>query len=387
MTMRKTFFERLGIADMEKIHSQIISFIFTDQCDAISNEYKREMLIKLFPNKSDKLANLSIDKLNSYTEYNSIDIIIVCETHLFVIENKLKSNQHSDQLNTYKNKIQEDKNFIDLTIIYGFLTLINEESDNDKWENISYSDFYNLLNNIELLESEYKPFIIDYRNYLEQLTKVVDLFDKHSHDFKNVFRDSMKSKYEKMIYIENSPLASEAEYIDERNFISRNNLEKILQYRFYIKKIVPSVKIPDLTIIPKIDHSGRGGNATFHINFNETYESKDKIKFRFGFQYDGSLIKFCFMADDYKKVKKADLPKEVIDYFKEHLQNKFDCKNFSPAKTLTFMNVNKKYEIENNNVEQIQEKLKTELKTWYTFYSEKIVPLFKKNFERSYWND
>ena len=45
--MRKSFFEYLGIADIERVHSQFFAWIFSSDCQAIDSTYKNDLLKKL----------------------------------------------------------------------------------------------------------------------------------------------------------------------------------------------------------------------------------------------------------------------------------------------------------------------------------------------------
>ena len=46
--MNGSFFDRIGVADMEKVHSAVIGWIFSDDCKAFTNQQKSVLLCSLF---------------------------------------------------------------------------------------------------------------------------------------------------------------------------------------------------------------------------------------------------------------------------------------------------------------------------------------------------
>ena len=104
------FFDAIGVADMEKVHSAVIGWMLSDKCEAFGKErngriIRSELLQKIFGIKNDFEHYDSID---SILEWKNIDIIVVTNSgkkdeKCWVIENKIKSSQHSDQLTRYAN--------------------------------------------------------------------------------------------------------------------------------------------------------------------------------------------------------------------------------------------------------------------------------------------
>ena len=129
-----SFFESIGMADMEKVHSQTIAWFFSSDCDALSSAGKEEILSSILS----RTDIATIQKV--HTEYKSIDIVIETDRQVIAIENKIKSNQHSNQLERYKRIL--DKDFIGKEKVYLFLTLVPEISKSGEWKNISYQLFF-----------------------------------------------------------------------------------------------------------------------------------------------------------------------------------------------------------------------------------------------------
>ncbi len=45
---KKNFFNAIGVADMEKVHSAVIGWILSDKCEAFGIDKKSELLCQLF---------------------------------------------------------------------------------------------------------------------------------------------------------------------------------------------------------------------------------------------------------------------------------------------------------------------------------------------------
>ena len=106
----KNFFNAIGVADMEKVHSAMIAWILDDENDpSISSKTTiASSQFATFPIKcrSDLLCILfglqptkQFNSIKTYVEWNDIDIMIkTVDTQgaedVWVIENKLKSQEH-----------------------------------------------------------------------------------------------------------------------------------------------------------------------------------------------------------------------------------------------------------------------------------------------------
>ena len=210
---KKSFFEYLGIADIERIHSQIFAWLFSNDCTALNSNQRNQLIKKIF-----NLENIS-NIINTQTERERIDILIQTENEIIVIENKIKSSQHSDQLNTYKNYCE--KEYPNHIKHFYFLTLIGETTNDNDWNRISYTHIYNVLKSVKLNNSDSHSIIIsEYINFLERLASVVTDFTNNAKNYDMVFQDGNKKKSEKINF-----------NYKNRNekFIADNQLETILQ--------------------------------------------------------------------------------------------------------------------------------------------------------------
>ena len=97
---KKGFFEFISAADSEKVHSQTIGWIFSEYCNVFNPDDKSAILNELCFNKEIiKHDFKTIEKVD--VEVKDIDILIEGDDWRIVIENKIKSSQHSNQLLKY----------------------------------------------------------------------------------------------------------------------------------------------------------------------------------------------------------------------------------------------------------------------------------------------
>ena len=82
-------------------------------------------------------------------EWRNIDLLIVCDAPkcVMVIENKIDSGEHSDQLNRYKDLIARE--FPSFPTLNVFLTKDASEASDDSWVPYSYADIVEVLERVQ----------------------------------------------------------------------------------------------------------------------------------------------------------------------------------------------------------------------------------------------
>ena len=73
--MNGSFFEKIGVADMEKVHAAVIGWIFLDDCYALTKQQKSELLCSLFNVRRVQTYNSFEVKV----EHHDIDILMTFE--------------------------------------------------------------------------------------------------------------------------------------------------------------------------------------------------------------------------------------------------------------------------------------------------------------------
>ncbi len=322
-----SFFESIGMADMEKIHSQTIAWLFSSDCNAMSSAGKERILSSILSG-----TNISAIK-NVYTEYKSIDIVIETDRQVIAIENKIKSNQHSNQLERYKTILCED--FIEKDKVYLFLTLVPEVPKSSGWKNISYQSLSEEMEEQYRRDGERKTtdgvIFVEYLSTIKSLAKVVSEFELDHMKFENVFTDGGLKKHEK---IEKS---QSHEYSMAQKYVQTNQLETLLQKRFFSRILKAFGEKYEVT--GRVDETR--GNALIHIIVEElVYEGRP---FEIGYQIQGNTMKFVFQAatETYHLSKKEWISQAVIEKMEE-LKDLMAYKRVNKPKRHAYISMSKK---------------------------------------------
>lgn len=350
--MKKTFFDSLMISDSERIHTQTLSWILQLDDLTFTRHEKAELLRRIF-----KLRT-SIDIESQYveTELNKIDLFVDFGGHQFIIENKLKSSEHSNQTKNYLSSIPESFNQYK-SRKFGFLTLIKEKAKNDVWVNISFEELLKELNAVDWRkQTRDYLFVEEYLVTLSNLVKVFNDFMKKHQNYSNVFSDGHKKKYDK-----------KASYDEDfKNYIKANQLETIFQKAF-LKQIAEDIGLLEYYI------SETRGTALI-----QTYLHKLKIadeKFNIGFQFQGKTLKINLSHEQYGSSSFELINEGVIGIFRDTFYQVDGYNKLNKPRSKAYISVSKSIgdELYKLSKEQIKSLLRKEL----DLLSNKI-PLFEK---------
>ncbi len=339
----KSVFEHLSIADSERMHSEFLSWVFSENCFGISKINKKMLFENIF-----KIRNFgNIESIG--TEINKTDIFIESLSSVIIVENKLKSSQHSNQLKRYSEYIK--KCFEHKTHYFYFLTLIKEQDSDSEWRSISYEDILEELNKTELEKHKHSFYIEDYILYLKKLIFVLkEVLDKSS-DYKSVFEDGKVKKIEKLNREYNNPI---------EKFIALNQLETILQ-KAYLRNFLSNEKIVELN--GDLNETHGTALINFPLDFNIKIGGK-RLYCTF-IQLQGYDIKFAFaIQENYNKSDKKWIHK-IIELFEEiEKENLYGFKKLNKPKTRAYISISKKMEIPywelslNRFMQRIQEEIR-----------------------------
>lgn len=228
------FFDVIGVADLEKVHSSVIGWMLSDKCNAFGLNglsIRSSLLQNIFNVKPERLFR----SITAYIEWNDIDILLVSEDdegqQCWVIENKIKSSQHSSQLDKYYDIIA--KAFPTADSHFCLLTLIEEEPvcKKGEWFNRQYNDLCSFLNGklTDCPSKDNKDYVIlrEYVACISKLSETVNEFITHHTCYNNVFTDGVLKKEEKTHDLCN----------ENALYISENGLETIFQ-KCFLHKII-----------------------------------------------------------------------------------------------------------------------------------------------------
>ncbi len=316
----KSFFEYLGSAGLEKIHSQILAWLFSEDCNALNNEQKMSLLKKIF--------NIDIDSpiQNTRTEYEQIDILIETENAIIVIENKIKSSQHSNQLKRYEEFCEQ--NFQNKKKYYCYLSLVEECIYSEKWLKVSYAQIYDEIKHLQIDNSRNHGVILnEYMIFLNRLTSVLTDFNANYKNYKMVFTDGGKTKEakRKMTYEH-----------DNEAFIAKNQLETILQKSF-LYRLTHEIKP-----LPLIRETRGDALVNFYIECN--IQLGERAGFETYLQIQGNIIKFVFAINGYELDKSnKEWVEDVIPKMEELSKNNdLGYNKLNKPKSKAYISISKK---------------------------------------------
>ena len=141
--MEKTFFDYIGLSDMERIHSATIAWMISDICKALTIQERTQILNTLFGTTRNDLTSIE-----TITEFEHIDIAFRTtdsngNKELWLLENKVKAPLGYNQLRNYKNVIKQN-----IEKHYSVLSLIGvlPQDDLGDWHLVTYAQLLHTLN-------------------------------------------------------------------------------------------------------------------------------------------------------------------------------------------------------------------------------------------------
>jgi hypothetical protein len=322
--MKKTFFEYISMADSEKVHSQTIGWIFSNNCNAISKQDKERILKNLISSKE----KLNIEDV--FIEIDDIDILIKCSSRLIVIENKVKISQHDNQLEKYENYAKEKITKLNIdpqNISYIYLTLDKEKSNKNPWIDVSYLELMGELNKYPKSESDdtviFNQYLTTINKILNAINCAIDDKELRSWCFKNTRikkYDLLKQEGEIQLFkgLKKDENLNNALYLIETGMI------RLIQKIFY-KRTLDSIdkKFLDSNFsFSEFGASSSTGEGLIQLNFKELFFKYNDIKFNVGYQIQNQTIKINIAHELYNESKNEQLPpdfKELLRKIKSEL--------------------------------------------------------------------
>lgn len=290
-----SFFEALCLADMEKMHSAMIAWMLSDSCTVFSKADRSKMLCSLFGEEP-----RVFEEIDTYTEWKSIDVIVFTKDvrniwECWLLENKVKTSQHSDQLKKYESysikyfdrkgnpHIFELKNELS-PMHFCLLSLIPEiPLGNAPWQNNLYSSLNEILNVIPVqanADKNEKVFVESYKKCINDLCDHLDRFktsviNGQGLDYEFVFKNGGKKKDEKLPelrHMKNQGFNKNKP--DNKTYITENSLETIFQksYLTYLGQELQKKKT-DISFYVTESH----GNAQLCIRSENWKMDRERI--------------------------------------------------------------------------------------------------------------
>lgn len=275
-------FETLNLVNMELKHSNVLGWLMTpNENHGLDDKFLKKFIQMICKDNKEILNNINIEliylSLLDYSdvivrrEWNDIDILIITEKEKFVIviENKILSKEHSNQLARYKEIVERD--FKDYKKLYLYLTPNGDIStDEENWLSIDYSIVQEALENaVELvggnISEPVKLFVDQYREILRRYivgnseleTICRDIYYKHQKALDLIYN------YKPDIYYD----------------ISKNTVKILEKYDGIIIENTSKSAINFTTklLVEHIPNEGKGWGSTNKILLFEVRNRNDKL--------------------------------------------------------------------------------------------------------------
>ena len=319
----KNFFNAIGVADMEKVHSAMIAWILDDENDATlpANQGGVNSLFSTFPiaERSRLLCGMfgllpkrQFKSIKTHVEWNDIDIMIETEDgngqkEIWVIENKLKSQEHKSNVSSDEKKkwrINQDEiwqtekyehiicdNFPNDSHHYLLLSLGRDVANSSSrcWKSYTYSDLQ------KLLSKNPKNFIL-IEEYTEAICKMTDELNNFLNSGKDISKYPHVFQKLKKSQIPNVNITPEEKYIVE------NRLETIFQKQFLAMMVN---NIPAIGKIVRYDE--RNGIAMF------IEPIQDIGNYSLSIEFQGGTFKVVLLHKDYIKSNSYEYTKPLYN--------------------------------------------------------------------------
>jgi len=171
---KSNIFEILKIKNMEIRHSNFLGWLLDpEESHNLKNEFLKGFVQEGINKNKYTEITVDIDSIDSVKierEYKDIDLLIESHDVVFCIENKIFSNEHSDQLKKYKKIVQ--KEFPNKEKVFIYLTPSGKPSqqETELYLPISYLVVLEVLKqlNIKKIDKNAQIYILDYIATLEK---------------------------------------------------------------------------------------------------------------------------------------------------------------------------------------------------------------------------
>ena len=314
--MGLSFFEAIGLADTERVHSQMLVWMFDSSF--LSPAQKSEIVAKLTGIAAD-YSQFSAD-----TEHEGVDVLVQADSSIIAIENKIKCTEHDNQLTRYEKRLREEATSLNLI----YLSLCPDTITQPNWTPRTYTALHRaLLPHKFASPGCFEQFAFnEYVDVVGSLVEVVEAFDTDHTRFENVFTEGGLTKHAKR----NRP----SEYPPHQDFVRRNQLETPLQ-RYFLMKV--RNEIPQASSEWRIEESH--GVALLHVVLVKG--PIGDTQFEWAVQFQGRTAKLNCSASDYKNSTRDQLPAEVRKVFKEE-RDRWPGLHLNDARSKAYISLSKK---------------------------------------------
>ena len=235
----------MGMEQMEIRHSNILGWLLNPRENhGLGDEFLKAFLCQAMLGETAMINSLTINNrnladANVYIEWNHIDLFIevpdINEPWCFIIENKIRSTQSTNQLAKYRDKIEERYSTYKKGYIY--LTLNDEEPADENYSHIRYEQVVEIINNLlDQVKDTVSTRIFNFiKYYLEIISELCDMNGK-SEDMKVLARQIYQDNKKALDFIFEHGMSNEFDYAVTQ-FLGDENARMISGDLFAINEI------------------------------------------------------------------------------------------------------------------------------------------------------
>lgn len=170
-------FRVLKLENYEIRHSNLLAWLLSpNQTHSIKGAFLKEFIEKAACKKSMSITYKDNDDIKVYREQDNIDILVINNTqnYLILIENKINSNQHDNQLERYAQIVEKD--FQKYQKIYIYLKPEKNEEVPKYYIDMSYREIINIIKDIlqQVKDMSVKTLLEHYIKIFDSRYNMVD---------------------------------------------------------------------------------------------------------------------------------------------------------------------------------------------------------------------
>lgn len=323
----KNFFNAIGVANMEKVHSSMIAWILDDENDPVHSGWsigkgnfttfpikeRSEIICKMF-----KQNLRCFNSICTHVEWNDIDVMIETTgaggNEIWIIENKLKTPEHKSKVDAaemarwgtgnqiwqtqkYEYVIKDYISSLGYTISQTHFLLLSLGGDKAKspsklWHELKYEDLHTILNSCSVTHPS-AAMIREYINSVGEVVTELRDFIKTPINYPNVFT-KMKKSVKETLLISGKGITPNERYILE------NGLETIFQKQFLVE-MLKRAGLGSYSIVIDDDN----GIAEFDCTFHTVKDSRGNDMW-LQVQFQGGTFKAVLIHENYRNNQPSD---------------------------------------------------------------------------------
>lgn len=268
-------FEAIGATHVELRHSDFLAFLLNpDQPHGLGDDFVKRLLQKSLGNASSNDVPITpidldiwdLDGLEVRREWRNIDLLLLDEDHnmAVIIENKIKSSEHSNQLQRYWKIVQN--RFPNFRTWALYLTPEGDQPSHEEYHPISYTMIAELVENLlRIRQSTLGPDVYTLMEHYAQMLR------------RHIVTESEIAKLCRRIYRKH-----------------QRALDMIYEYRPDLQEEIREILV---SLVEKADGLTLAHSTKTHIRFYPSAWDIDSLKSNDTWVPSGQLLLFYFRND------------------------------------------------------------------------------------------